>query len=294
MVHLAPGSIVNSFAVGKTNVRLIPGLPVPPGWNGKQYACHQLADAAAFHELVFIDADVSLSKDALLRAVSLRRENRVDLLSGFPLQRVITLGETLLIPLIHLVLLCFLPFPLMRFSNRRSAAAGCGQFFLTTKNAYRNSGGHAAIRSSFHDGIMLPRSYRSAGLSTDLFDASDIAICRMYESFRETWFGLSKNAHEGFANMPLLLLITPVFYLAFIHPVTVLISSAFVAVGSVHWDVAILALALGYFPRIVCCIRFDHSWLGCILNQVGCPKIPGKKSSKLLYVPFANLISIGP
>lgn len=264
----ATAEIVRAFAARQSNVRLISGLAVPAGWNGKQYACYQLAGAAAFDEIVFIDADVSLAKDALLRAVTLRRATGVSLLSGFPIQRVVTLGESLLIPLIHLILLCFLPFPVMRFSNRRSAAAGCGQLFLTTKNAYSLSGGHAAIRSSLHDGLTLPRAYRTAGLSTDLFDASDIASCRMYESFHETWRGLSKNAHEGFANMPLLLAITPILYLAFIHPVAVIFCSAFFEVSTIHWSIAVFALILGYLPRIVCCIRYDHAWLGCLLNPV--------------------------
>ena len=81
-------------------------------------------------------------------------------MSGFPHQRVGTIGEQLLIPLIHLILLCFLPFGLMRWTRMTGAAAGCGQFFITTKHAYELSGGHSAIRQSLHDGIMLPRAYR--------------------------------------------------------------------------------------------------------------------------------------
>ena len=261
-------SLVTELSTHHANLRLISGTPVPSGWNGKQFACYQLAQAASYDELVFIDADVSLNRDALARAVSLRRETGVDLLSGFPRERVVTLGEALLIPLIHLLLLCFLPFPLMRLSKRQSAAAGCGQWFLTTKQAYAQSDGHRSIRHSLHDGIMLPRSYRAKGLVTDLFDASDIATCRMYGSLRETWLGLSKNAHEGFANMPLLLLISPVMYLAFVHPAVVIVASAFVTVSPVHWYLALLALVLGYCPRVVCCIRFDQAWLGCLLNPI--------------------------
>ncbi len=260
--------IVNQIAADHQNVRLVTGLPLPSGWNGKQFACHQLARIAWHDELVFLDADVAVEKDALARAVALRRETNVDLLSGFPIQSVGTLGESLLIPLIHLLLLCFLPFPLMRFTRRPSAGAGCGQFFLTTKEAYAAAGGHAAIRYSLHDGIMLPRSYRTVGMSTDLFNASDIARCRMYETPREVWSGLSKNAHEGFANMPLLLLVTPVLYLTFVHPLVVLLASAFVAVEPLHWRLALLCSILGYFPRVICCIRFDRSWLGCLLNPI--------------------------
>ena len=212
-------AIVEVYSRRHSNVRLLKGVPVPDGWSGKQFACYQLAQQAKFDELVFLDADVALSKDALLRAITQRRRINADLLSGFPRQRVITIGEQLLIPLIHLILLCFLPFGLMRWTRMTGAAAGCGQFFLTTKQAYGLSGGHSSIRKSLHDGIMLPRAYRMSGLKTDLFDAADLARCRMYTSFEETWSGLLKNAGEGFAKMPLLPVMTVLMLLAFVCPV---------------------------------------------------------------------------
>ena len=186
-------AIVEAYSRRHPNVRLLRGVPVPTGWSGKQFACYHLAQQAMYDELIFLDADVALSKDALQRAVTQRRRINADLLSGFPRQRVVTIGEQMLIPLIHVILLCFLPFGLMRWTRMTGAAAGCGQFFLTTKQAYEKSGGHGAIRQSMHDGIMLPRAYRMAGLKTDLFDASDVATCRMYTSFDETWSGLMKT-----------------------------------------------------------------------------------------------------
>ena len=76
-------------------------------------------------------------------------------------------------------------------------AAGCGQWFITRRAAYERAGGHAAIRRSLHDGVMLPRAYRRAGLRTDIFDATDVASCRMYDTSRATLAGLAKNATEG-------------------------------------------------------------------------------------------------
>ena len=71
---------------------------------------------------------------------------------------------------------------------------------MTTRAAYEQVGGHAAVRSSLHDGLTLPRAYRRAGFFTDICDASRIATCRMYHSSREVWFGLAKNAREGMAS----------------------------------------------------------------------------------------------
>ena len=36
--------------------------------------------------------------------------------------------------------------------------AGCGQWFLTTRETYDKVGGHAAVKASFHDGVKLPRA----------------------------------------------------------------------------------------------------------------------------------------
>jgi len=66
-------------------------------------------------------------------------------------------------------------------------------------DAYHACGGHAKIRSTLHDGVKLPRLFRRAGFQTDLFDATDIARCRMYRTNIETWRGLGKNATEGLA-----------------------------------------------------------------------------------------------
>ena len=63
------------------------------------------------------------------------------------------------------------------------------------------TGAAATLRSArrFHDGIKLPRAFRAAGFKTDLFDATDLATCRMYRNAREVWYGLAKNAGEALA-----------------------------------------------------------------------------------------------
>lgn len=131
----------------------------------------------------------------------------MDLLSGFPVQVTGSLVESLVVPSIHLVLMGYLP---VAISRRRqgsvSLAAGCGQLFMTTRAAYfsidadGDTGGHGAIRGSLHDGVTLPRAYRRRGLTTDLFDATDIAACRMFRSGQQVWDGLSRNATEGLAT----------------------------------------------------------------------------------------------
>jgi hypothetical protein len=74
------------------------------------------------------------------------------------------------------------------------------QVFVALRHAYVASGGHRAIRDSLHDGLKLPRVFRSAGFRTDLFDATDIASCRMFSTGAEVWRGLTRNAGEGLGS----------------------------------------------------------------------------------------------
>ncbi|HAC90256.1 MAG TPA: glycosyl transferase [Planctomycetaceae bacterium] len=261
-------AIVQDYSQRHSNVRLLKGASIPAGWSGKQFACYQLAQQATHEEMIFLDADVHLSKNALLRAVDQRRRSEVDLLSGFPRQRVVSMGEQLLIPLIHLILLCFLPFVLMRWTRMVGAAAGCGQFFLTTKMAYERSGGHRSIKQSLHDGIMLPRAYRKSGLKTDLCDASDLATCRMYTSFEETWSGLLKNASEGFAKMPLLPVVTLLMLFAFVCPVLCLAGLAAGLIEATWLPMVLWSCAMSYLPRILCCLKFDRAWVACLFSPI--------------------------
>lgn len=188
---------VSQWSDRDPRVRLVHGKKLPQGWCGKQHACYQLAESARFDTFLFLDADVTVQPNAIARSVAFLNQSKIDLGSGFPHQETPTVAGWLLLPLIHFVLLGYLPLSRSRLSNDPSLAAGCGQLFITTRSAYYAAGGHAVIKSSLHDGIMLPRAFRKAGLRTDIFDASDIASCRMYETNQDVLQGITKNATEG-------------------------------------------------------------------------------------------------
>ncbi len=195
--------IVRKLAHDDARVRLVSAPPLPAGWCGKQHACYQLAQAARHEIMVWIDADVRLQPDALARlAQAMQQQPRSALLSGVPAQITGSFLEHLLIPLIHVVLLGYLPMFMMRLTNKPNFSAGCGQLFVARRSAYLQCGGHSdpLVRGSLHDGVKLPRAFRKHGLHTDLCDATDLASCRMYQGAVQTWKGLAKNATEGMAG----------------------------------------------------------------------------------------------
>ncbi len=259
-------SIVRESAERDSRVRLISGQPLPAGWCGKQHACAQLARAAKHPYLVFLDADVRLAPSALRRMVAFMDRSGVDLASGVPFQETRTFLERLLIPLIHFVLLGFLPMIGMRRSRHPAYSAGCGQLFIARRESYERMGGHEAVKRSLHDGITLPRAFRLHGMSTDLFDATDLASCRMYHSASGVWHGLAKNAHEGLAAPHVILPMTMLLFCGQILPLLLLLTFALSTMASVVCSIAVTLL---YLSRLIGVLRFRQPIGSALLHPLG-------------------------
>jgi hypothetical protein len=247
--------------IADPRLTVISGPPLPAGWSGKQHACSVLAQTARYDLMVFTDADVRLAPDALARMAGFMDRTPVGLASGVPRQVTETWLEQLLLPLIHFLLLGFLPIFAMRRSPSPALGAGCGQLFIARRAAYAAAGGHAAIRASLHDGLTLPRAFRRAGQMTDLFDATDLASCRMYNSAREVWSGLGKNATEGMAQKGPLVIWTVLLLGGQVLP--------FILMLIVPSTPALVALVGVVGLRLLLAARFRQSEVSALLHPLG-------------------------
>ncbi len=263
--------IVRGFAEKDTRVRLRSSPPLPHGWNGKQHACHALAQAARFEVLCFLDADVRLAPEALVSMASFLSRSGSDLVSGFPRQETESLLECLLLPLIHFVLLSYLPLAGMRSLPAPGFAVGCGQFLMVRREAYRKTGGHAEIRATMHDGLLLPQLFRRNGLRTDIADLTYLATCRMYHNASEVWRGLAKNATEGMAAPARIL---PFTFLLFCGQVLPLLLAISVVIWPASYSdgarsLILAALAASYIPRLVSVWKYRQSLSSALLHPLG-------------------------
>jgi hypothetical protein len=261
--------IVAALAAKDPRVRLESAPPLPPGWNGKQHACAVLASRAHRDVFLFVDADVRLAPRAADRIAAFLAQSGAGLVSGVPREETGTFLEMLVIPLIHVTLLGYLPIERMRASTDPAYGAGCGQLFAARRDAYEASTGHAALRDSRHDGVKLPRAFRRAGFATDLFDATDLAACRMYRSAGETWRGFAKNATEGMATWGGLVPWTVLLLGGHVLPVVLLAAGIAGKLSHASTILAALATAMSYAGRAACAVRFKGSYLGVAFHPVG-------------------------
>ncbi len=263
--------IVRSFAEKDARVRLCASTPLPRGWNGKQHACHMLAAVARSEILCFLDADVRLEPEALARMTAFLHRSGSDLVSGFPRQETVTFLECLMLPLIHFVLLSYLPLAGMRARGAPGFAVGCGQFLMVRRDSYRKSGGHSEIRATLHDGLRLPHLFRRRGLRTDIADLTHLATCRMYHSASEVWRGLSKNATEGMAAPARILPFTVLLFCGQVLPLLLAISVVIVPASYSHGGRTLVfaALAASFLPRILSVWKYRQSLSSALLHPLG-------------------------
>jgi hypothetical protein len=176
-----------------------------------------------------------------------------------------------LLPLIHFVLLSYLPLAGMRALSAPGFAVGCGQFLMVRRDAYRKTGGHSEIRATMHDGLLLPHLFRRHGLRTDIADLTHLATCRMYHNAREVWRGLAKNATEGMAAPARILPFTFLLFCGQILPsllaISVAIAPAFYSGGA--RSLIFAALAASYIPRLVSVWKYRQSLFSALLHPLG-------------------------
>ena len=260
-------AIIASMSARDGRCRSVPTAPMEAGWNGKQWGCEQMGKASSAQWLLFTDADVRFAPQAVALGLQFAQDSDSDLVSTFPRQICASLGEAMVVPLIHFVLLGYLPMALMRSDTRQSLGAGCGQYLLVKRAAWLRAGGHRAFKNSMHDGIQLPRAVRAVGGRTDLFDATDFLSVRMYNGFAATWKGFTKNAFEGLGSMTTLLVFTTLHVLGHVVPVVLLVAwLCGMQLPQIALGCLVAALLAGILTRALLAIRFHQPKIGVALH----------------------------
>ncbi|MEO0086220.1 MAG: glycosyltransferase [candidate division WOR-3 bacterium] len=186
------GAVLAGFA--SPRLRVLPGAPLPEGWNGKPWACAQLARSATGELFFFTDADTVHRSDSIRLAVDALESTGADLLTALIRNEVPSFGEQITVPFMVWAIMAILPVGLAHFWRRSKAfSAANGKFLLFRRQAYETVGGHAAARDEAAEDVALARLVKGAGMRLRLVNASDCISARMYEGFRSAAKGFSKN-----------------------------------------------------------------------------------------------------
>ncbi|MCG3171914.1 MAG: 4,4'-diaponeurosporenoate glycosyltransferase [Myxococcota bacterium] len=173
---------------------VLPAPPLPAGWNGKPWACTVGAREATGDLLLFMDADTSLSPDAMTRAVDVFTANRMGLLSLTPWHLTTSAWE-LFQGVYHALFLVAAPVRMDRGHSHRFAI---GQFMLIRRDLHDRIGGHEAIRGVITEDAALAANVMAAGETVGAIAGQPWLRVRMYpEGFRAFLHGWRRSFAAG-------------------------------------------------------------------------------------------------
>ena len=97
----------------------------------------------------------------------------------------------------HFVLLGFLPLGRMRRAATRATPPVAGSCSSRGRTSYEAMGGHRRSGRPCTMASSCPAPTARRGSQTDLFDATDVAVCRMYRSRRRGLARPGQERHRG-------------------------------------------------------------------------------------------------
>jgi chlorobactene glucosyltransferase len=183
---------VAEIAAKDPRVKLLRGKPLPQGWAGKPYACHQLAAEAKGSWLLFTDADTIHAPGMLSSAMAYACEHNLSLVSGLPLQKTVSFSQRVAVPAMYFFILCCMPLWWVQGARRPRPGLVIGQFIFVSAADYREVGGHEAVRSKILEDIWLGFTMARHGKRMGVVDLSGMVS----GEFGDLWEGFGKFAYS--------------------------------------------------------------------------------------------------
>jgi len=185
--------------------RVVAPGPLPPGWGGKTWACHQGAEAASGRLLLFVDADTWFEDGGLGRILNVRAAQG-GVLSVGPYHAVRKFHEQFS-AFFNLIMIagigCFTVW------GRKLPPRGLfGQMLLTARDDYFAAGGHASVKGRNLENYCLAENFRAQGVALHCAGGRGVLSFRMYpHSLGEVVAGWAKGFASGAGQTPLPLLL---------------------------------------------------------------------------------------
>jgi len=211
--------ILRELSEHHENLRVIKGKKLPPSWNGKNWACHQLSQAGRGEWFLFTDADTVHKPNSVSTALGVAQKRKSVFVTCIPKFITKTWSEKLYFPAIHFVFVALFPFKLINYSKDSRLSFAIGPFLFISRDFYFSWGGYEAIKLEVVDDIAMAKKVKENKGKISVLDGTGILDVRFYTCFKEVWNGFSKNSYEAIGGAPhVLVALLFACYFLFIYP----------------------------------------------------------------------------
>ena len=264
--------IVAGIAAEDSRVRLLHGKPLPSGWAGKPFACHQLAREAKGTWLLFTDADTVHAPTVLRYVLGTALGSNAALISGFPYQRTTSIWQRMALPILfYYMLLSWMPLWWLQRSERALPTVAIGQFMFFSAMEYWDIGGHEAVKSRVVEDVWLAREVTRHNYSQLTLDLSQFVSCQMYREFGPMWDGIGRWLYTvASLSIFMLIVMMVVVVLLFLAPFLWLAYGLLLSEPPFNWQLLVIAqVAILLLGRFLVGRRFSQPKSSVILHPLG-------------------------
>ncbi|HNR93042.1 MAG TPA: glycosyltransferase [Kiritimatiellia bacterium] len=196
----------------QAGARVTGSAPLPAGWTGKTWACHQGAQAAQSKILIFMDADTWL-EDGGLAGITSTWEEKKGALSVIPFHFTRKPYEWFSVFFNVIMAASMNAFSIWSRTDRSEGLYG--QFLMVSKEDYFKIGGHESVRQHILENLHLAPLFRAEGIPVRCVGGERSLGIRMYpDGFASLAGGWRKAFGSGAACTPRPLLLLMVAWLA--------------------------------------------------------------------------------
>ena len=253
------GAIIKKLSQRYPKVQAIRGEPLPSGWTGKNWACHQLSECASGEILIFTDADNRPAPNAIANSIAYMQKLKLGLLSAFPQKVTGTLTEKLVVPVVDMFVYAGLPLWLTYLSRSPSLAAASGLWIAFTRDAYQRIGGHKALSNQIVEDVELSRLAKKRNIKILTLAGTQVVCCRMYHSLGEVWTGFSKNLFGlvRYRMIPFFILILILFTMCVLPYASVWFAP--------FTTLSLVAITMNTAIRLILSIKYKHPFFTSVI-----------------------------
>ncbi len=247
-----------------SQLTVIRGKPLLPGWTGKLWAISQgitQAEPLTPDYFLFTDADIRHGEHSVAELVATAEAGRYDLASYMVKLACETPAEKALIPAFVYFFLQLYP-PAWIQSEKSKTAGAAGGCILIRPTALRNIGGIAAIRSAVIDDCALAQAVKRNGGRIWMGLTDQTESLRSYVTFTEIGRMISRTAFNQLRHSFLWLAaaVAGLFFTYLLPPLLLLTGHALpIILGAAAW----LLMSLSYLP-MVRFYRRSAAWSVCL------------------------------
>lgn len=171
---------------------------LPPGWTGKNRACHELSLRATAEWVVFLDADTRPTPDfaSRLSAMLNALDPEVKVLSGCLRMEAGRRLEPAYLGWVPWIILATNPFGLVSKTGKGHNRFTNGQFACWRRETLAEIRPFETLKGEILEDVKIGRLLARRGIRVEIADVSAILGVKMYRDLREAFRGMSKNSAD--------------------------------------------------------------------------------------------------